>query len=49
MQQLTTILKLIIFACIYLIAICIGIAGISIFFIADKIEDYLNRNNNNHI
>lgn len=49
MQQLKSIIKLIIFACIYLIAICIGVVGISVFFIADTIEDYLNRKNNSHI
>lgn len=49
MQQLTSILKIIILAYVYLVAICIGIIGISIFFIADMIENYLNQKNNNHI
>ena len=49
MRQLKSIIKLIIFVCIFLIAICIGVVGISVFFIADIIEDYLNRKNNSHI
>lgn len=49
MQQLKSIIKFIIFVYIFLIATCIGVVGISVFFIADIIEDYLNRNNNSHI